>query len=181
MFGFFKSLPPVNDKSFSVNITPKGIIVNGKRKFSLPCDMKKLKKIFGSPRAVVLETDRENKVFLEAMHGGSAVTNRVNYSWDALGVYCYTLNGKKANCFGIRITDLPIAIYPQTPKIPFKGTVTIGGAPWLNAVKRGEDCEVFFNLSIGGGCSVIAEYTDDDKEPQTRTEQDFTEIEVQRG
>lgn len=180
MFAFFKSTPPVNDKSFLINITPKGVIINGKKKFSLPCDMKKLTKIFGSPRAAMFETDRENKEFLEAMHGQNTVTNRVNFSWDSLGVYCYTLNGKKATCFGIRITDQPIAIYPQTPKTPFRGTVTVNGSPWLEAVKRGEDCEVFFNL-INGEYSVIAEYTDDETDPWKRGEQDFTEIEVQKG
>lgn len=180
MFGFFKSKPPVNDKSFLINITDKGVIINGRKKFSLPCDMKRLNKIFGSPRAAMFETDRENKEFLEAMHGQNTVTNRVNYSWDALGVYCYTLNGKKATCFGVRINEKPVAIYPQTPKTSFKGVITVNGAPWLSTVKQGEDCEVFFNYTIGG-FSVIAEFTDDEIDPQERGEQDFTEIEVQKG
>ena len=150
MFGFFKSKPPVNDKSFLINITDKGVIINGRKKFSLPCDMKRLNKIFGSPRAAMFETDRENKEFLEA------------------------------TCFGVRINEKPVAIYPQTPKTSFKGVITVNGAPWLSTVKQGEDCEVFFNYTIGG-FSVIAEFTDDEIDPQERGEQDFTEIEVQKG
>lgn len=179
MFGWFKSTPPVNDGSFRIDICKKGISVNGKKKFSLPADLKKLIKIFGSPRAAVFETNRENKEFLEAMHGKNTVTNRVNYAWDSLGVYCYTLNGKRVSCFGIRTAETLKTYYPHSPKTAFRGVVTVNGEPWLKAVRSGEDCEVFLSLN-SFGYGIVAEYTDEEIEASLREERDFTGIEVQR-
>ncbi len=179
MFGWFRSSPPINNGDFKINIDQKGITINGKKKFSLPVDLKKLIKIFGSPRAAMFETDRENKEFLEEMHGKNTVTNRVNYAWDLLGVYCYTLNGKKVGCFGIRTAETLKTAYPHSPRAAFRGVVTINGEHWLNAIKRGEDCEVFLNLN-SLGYSIIAEYTDDEISPSVRGEQDFKGIEIQR-
>ena len=178
MFGFFKSTPPVNDTTFTIDITANGVKINGKKKFSLPVDMKKLSKIFRNPRAVGFETKREDKEFLEAMHGKNTVTNRVNYAWDNLGVYAYTQNGKTASCFGIRVGE-NVNMYPHMPKVPCRGIVTVNGAPWLPALKRGEDTMVFLRIQVGA-YGVIAEYTDDDIDPQQRTEKDFTEIEIQK-
>lgn len=178
MFGFFKSAPPVNNKTFTIDITANGVKINGKKKFSLPVDIKKLSGIFGNPRAVAFETKREDKEFLEAMHGKNTVTNRVNYTWDDLGVHAYTHNGSTVTCFGIRVGE-NVNMYPHTPKVPCHGIVTVNGAPWLPALKRGEDAVVFLRISVGA-YGVTAEYTNEDIDPQQRTENDFTELEIQK-
>lgn len=182
MFEFLKNLftkmTVVNDKSFTLDLSEKGVTVNGKKTFGIPENMEKLKKIFGNPRAVTFETKREDKEFLEGMHGKNTVTNRVNYAWDDLGIYTYTLNGKQISCFGIRIGE-HVNMYDHIPKKPFCGTLTIKGEPWLRVAKRGADEEVFLRVYMGS-YGIIAEYTDDDIETQNRTEQDFTEIEIQK-
>lgn len=178
MFGFFKSNSLLEGKGFTIDITPKKIIINGKKKFSLPADIKKLCKIFGNPRGVGFDTKRDDKEFLESMHGKNTVTNRVNYAWDSLGVYAYTQNGKAVTCFGIRVGE-NVNMYPHIPASVFRGTVTVNGMPWLNALKRGEDDMVFLKIRLGE-YSVIAEYTDEDIEAKQRGENDFTEIEIQR-
>lgn len=92
----------MNDKTFTTDIAANGVKVNGKKKFSLPVDIKRLSEIFGNPRAVAFETKREDKEFLESMHGKNTVTNRVNYTWDDLCVHAYAHNGSTVTCFGIR-------------------------------------------------------------------------------
>lgn len=161
-----------------MDITANGVKVNGKKTFSLPVDIKKLSGIFGDPRAVAFETKREQKEVLEAMHGKNTVTNRVNYTWDDLGVCAYTHNGSTVTCFGIRVGE-NVSMYPHTPQVPCHGIVTVNGAPWLAALKRGEDAMVFLRISVGA-YGVIAEYTNDNIDPRQRSEKDFTEISIQK-
>lgn len=132
--------------------------------------------VLGEPRKVSFKTDPENKEFLEKLHS-SPVTDRVNYAWDELGLMCYTYNGKVVTTFGICMQPSDCAS-PATPRMLFGGTVLIGGQPWFPVVMRGEDCDVMRELNFGEYL-LTAEYTDFDQDDDTRTEKDFTGIEIQ--
>lgn len=85
------------------------------------------------------------------------VTNCVNYTWDDLGIYCYTRNGKVISSFGFMFRNT--LELKHSPKKMFSGVLTINGQPWQEAIMQGVDSEFFRELVLGG-YTVIAEYTD---------------------
>lgn len=180
MFDFFKRLfnrvtPIAKDEPVQIDITDSKIIIN-KNKLSIPCSIERIAAVLGSPRAQRYETKPEDKNFLQKMHNGAPVTDRVNYMWDGLGIKCYTLDGKTVNTFGIELNK-GVLEYPNVPKCLFCGTVTIKGQPWLSAIKSGSDEMVLQKLRVGN-FNICAEYVDIDQDMNLRTENDYTGIEI---
>lgn len=180
MFEIFKNLfnkitPIKSGDSIYIDITNKKIKINS-NKISIPCDIDKLALILGQPRAQHYETKSDDKVFLEKLHNNAKVTDRVNYMWDNLGIKCYTLDGKTVNTFGIELNK-GILEYPNVPQRLFEGTLTINGQHWLPVIKSGRDEMVLQKKQIGY-YSLCAEYVDIDQDMSSRTEKDYTGIEV---
>ncbi|MCM1164655.1 MAG: hypothetical protein NC299_12680 [Lachnospiraceae bacterium] len=172
---FGKKTPEVSEKTlnFTIDIQGDCFIINGSR-LEVPMHIDALAAVLGEPRRVSFKTKLEDREFLERLHG-EPVTDRVNYAWDELGLMCYTYNGKVVNTFGICFRG---GKSPSNPKGLFGGTVLIGGQPWFPVMMSGEDCEVLRELYFGEYL-LTAEYADFDQDDGTRTEKDFTGIEIQ--
>ncbi|MDE7399940.1 MAG: hypothetical protein K2N06_10485 [Oscillospiraceae bacterium] len=163
-------------KSMKIDIRNDGFIINGK-KMEVPMHIDAFSAILGKPRAVKFKTDKENREFLEEMHN-EPVTKRVNYTWDDLGLMCYTLNGKVVNTFGICLN--PKEYYIESdPRTLFGGTVTIMGDDWFEAIMMGVDKEIIRDLGIGDTMLVTAEYVEPFLDDSERDKTSFTGLEIQ--
>lgn len=164
-----------SSRNFSIDICDDHFMING-TKLDIPMHIDALTAVLGKPRSVSFKTEEKDRKFLENLHS-EPVTNRVNYTWDAMGLMCYTYNGKVVNTFGI-------CIQPQTnnarsnPKELFEGRITINGQPWLPVVLAGKDCEVMREVYLGSYL-ISAEYTDFMQDDATRDETSFTGLEIQ--
>ena len=181
--GFFGSLfgkktekaSGFSSKNYTIDICDNYFVING-NKLDLPIHIDALAAVLGKPRSVSFKTDEKDRQFLEELHS-EPVTKRVNYTWDALGLKCYTLNGKVVNTFGI-CTQPQTNNAPSNPKGLFEGRITINGQPWLPVVMAGKDCEVMREVYLGSYL-ISAEYTDFEQDDVTRDETSFTGLEIQ--
>lgn len=176
-----KKQPAFGQASDSGNITidirEDGFVINGK-KLDIPTHIKALSDVLGKPsRKTAFKTSEEDKEVYAKMHPGEILVQRVNYTWDGLGLMCYTNNGSVVNCFGICMNPAGYNA-ASDPKSMFKGTVLINGKPWLGVMKAGKDLEVFRKVILGS-YSLVAEYTDFEQDDSTRGESSFTGIEIQ--
>lgn len=162
-------------KNFSIDIRDDCFVING-QKLEVPMHIDALSKVLGEPRAKHFKTDSETQHVLEVMHS-EPISNRVNYTWDELGLMCYTYNGKVVNTFGICIQP-QTNDSPSNPKMLFGGKLTINGEAWLPVIKAGRDEDVFRELYVGNYL-ITAEYTDFDQDDETRDETSFTGLEIQ--
>lgn len=160
---------------FTIDIRGDCFVINGQR-LEVPIHISALESVLGKPRAEKFKTDAETRQALEAMHG-ELVTKRVNYTWDALGLVCFTHNGKVADTFGIQ-TQKQTNNARSNAKSLFKGTITINGSPWLPVIMAGKDCEVMRQAYVGDYL-ITAEYTDFMQDDSTRDETSFTGLEIQ--
>lgn len=151
-------------------ITLNGVVID------IPTHIDALSKILGKPRKAVFKKDKDMNSALDS--------KRVNYTWDKLGLCCYTRNGGVVYCFEMRLNKGEICP-KHYPKEFFRGKVKINGTPWLEAVKNApptplapDEPEFFREITLGG-YSAVAEYVDFTQDESTRTEKDFTTLSVQ--
>lgn len=180
--GFFRSLfgkktvkAPAFSGEITIDIRKHCFVING-NKLEVPIHIDALSAVLGEPRAHRFKTDANARQVLETTRG-EPVTNRVNYTWDALGLMCYTHNGKVVNTFGIQ-TQKQTNVSPSNAKSQFMGTITINGQPWLPVIMAGKDCDVMRQVCVGEYL-ITAEYTDFDQDDLTRDETSFTGLEIQ--
>ena len=181
--GFFSALfgkktekaSGVSSRDYSIDIRDNCFVING-QKLDLPIHIGALTAVLGKPRSVSFKTNDKDREFLEDLHS-EPVTNRVNYTWDKLGLMCYTYNGKVVNTFGICIQP-QTNNSPSNPKGLFEGRLTMNGLPWLPVVMAGKDCEVMREVYMGSYL-ISAEYVDFGQEDSTRDETSFTGLEIQ--
>ncbi len=161
MFGIFKKrsgTAPFPAEQCSVDFSENGMTING-MKLDVLVHLDAAVKLLGNPRSEKYKTSAENREFLEGVHGNGMVTNRVNYTWDDIGIYCYTLNGKVVHCFGFKMSNNGDLHLKHDPEKLFSGTLTICGRPWQQVIALGEDCEVLRELRVGDYL-ITAEYAD---------------------
>lgn len=172
--GFFDFLKKKQTSEVkTLNITAKGLEIDGVP-LDLPTHISAANKLLGKPRGVTYKPNPETD---KALGGAGVVSKRVNYAWDKLGLYCYTKNGTVLSAFGIRLT-LKGGNFKHYPENIFAGKVTIEGKPWFEVMNSASDCDVFRKLVLGG-YSIISEYVDFDAQPESRTAEDYTCIEIQ--
>ncbi|MDE6728818.1 MAG: hypothetical protein K2J80_12920 [Oscillospiraceae bacterium] len=174
---FGKKIVKVSENSaeITIDIRKHCFVING-NKLEVPIHINALSAVLGEPRAHRFKTDAAARHVLETTRG-EPVTDRVNYTWDALGLMCYTHNGKVVNTFGIQ-TQKQTNGSPSNAKSQFKGTITINGQPWLPVIMAGKDCDVMRQVYVGEYL-ITAEYTDFDQDDSTRDETSFTGLEIQ--
>lgn len=181
-FDFFKRLFKGSDKKqadapavTTINITDKGLEVNGEL-LDLPVHISSLERLFGEPRAIKYETSPEMRQFLEEIHGKGMVTNRVNYAWDELGLFCFTMNAKVVSTFAIRLSTKGDT-HKHFPISAFKGTVLINGKPWFEVMKNAVDQETSCQY-VMDFYSVRAEYINCNETQETRKADGFMTISI---
>lgn len=165
-------------EGYVIDIRGDCFIINGTR-IEVPTHIDKLTAVLGKPRAEKFKNKPGDKEFFERTEH-EQVTKRVNYMWDELGLKAYTLNGSVVNTFEIEFKKADYETKRSATKTKFKGTVTVNGNPWFGEIMAGKDFEVF-RRRIVGNYSLTAEYADFEQDDDTRTENDFTGIEIQLG
>lgn len=176
LFGKKKYEVKESSRGFTIDIGGGCFVINGKR-LEVPIHIEALSEVLGKPRKTAFKTSDEDKEIFEKLHPGEVLVQRVNYTWDDLGLMCYTNNGKVVNCFGICLNETDYSV-ASNPKCLFGGTVLINGKPWLGEMLSGKDCDVFRELIVGNYL-LTAEYTDFDQDDSTRGESSFSGIEIQ--
>lgn len=170
-----KHEPKLSSEMISIEITEQGFTING-TVVEIPCHIDTLKTLLGKPREVVYQTPRSQIPSQMLAQFPELAAKRINYTWDSLGIYCYTNANSVVNCIGVqRRVRLQVN---HTPKAMFAGTITIMGEPWYQAVRQGEDMEVHRRIVVGH-YSVVSEYADFSAVESTGTEADYSGIEVQ--
>ena len=172
LFGFFKKKNAVSPADVKIELADDRIVINGKS-VDIPAHINVLTAILGKPRATA--GPKDNPIDKEL------ISKPTNYTWDSLGVYCYTKNGSVIFCFGIRLNEGDICP-KHFPSEFFSGTVTINGMPWYEAVRTLPNIEKdipFFKKIALGGYSAVIEYVDFEADPDSRTQKDYTSIEIQ--
>ena len=165
-FDIFKKKPVFSDPArIRIALGENKIAING-APVGLPSHINALAKLLGKPRKVVCPTTDDG-------------VQRINYAWDELGLYCYTENGLTVHCLGIRMNagDFSTDFFPTEF---FKGSVTVNGAPWFNAMRVAENMD-FFKKLVLGKYSAVSEFVDFEADDNLRTEKDYTGIEIQIG
>ena len=163
-------------KGYSIDICDNYFVING-QELDMPIHINALTAVLGKPRAQRFKTDAESQQILESLHS-EPVSKRVNYTWDDLGLMCYTYNGKVVNTFGICIQP-QTNDSPSNPKSLYKGKISINGGPWLPVIMAGEDCDFFREAQVGSSYLITAEYKDFEQDDITRNENGFTGLEIQ--
>ncbi len=176
LFGKKKFEVKESSRGFTIDICGDCFVINGKR-LDVPIHIDALSDILGKPRKTGFKTSDEDKEIYERLHPGEVLVQRVNYTWDDLGLMCYTNNRSVVNCFGICLNETNYNV-ASNPKCLFGGTVLINGKPWLGEMLKGNDTEVFRELIVGSYL-LTAEYTNFEQDDSTRDESSFTGIEIQ--
>lgn len=156
---FGRKNPKINAQELVLEITEGKLIVNGKA-VDIPCHLSVLTNIFGKPRK-----------FVGKKHGN------VNFTWDNLGIYCYTKGNSVVYCFGVKVNCGGIST-DLDPKTTFKGTLTIGGEPWEEFMAGGEDMEVARQRKYCG-YSLFSEYADMDNGDKNGCHGAYSGVEIQ--
>lgn len=157
-----------------INLSSRGIEVDGEL-LDVPVHIFAAKRLLGKPRAERFRTGQYAKQVLERRFGKGTVKRRVNYAWDKLGIYCYTLDGKVINTFGIRLSTEG-KYYRQYPISVFKGTLTIEGKPWTEVIKDAAD-KVTCCHYHAGGYFIKIDYNELREKSKTREKKDYVRVE----
>ncbi|MBQ8171926.1 MAG: hypothetical protein IJZ95_08065 [Oscillospiraceae bacterium] len=171
LFDTFKKQPIISAESLNINITDNGMQINGTF-IQLPCSVELLAAILGKPREVAYQPSKSqiNPMLPELS------AKRINYSWDALGVYCYTRSDSMVNCIGVQHK---VSIKTNlTPENPFCGTLTVNGITWHEAARKGEDTEAYRRIVLGEYSAVFV-YADFSNPEGIGNADDYTGTEFQ--
>lgn len=153
-FDLFRKKPALDTDRLVINITENGVDVNGTH-IALPCNIDSLKYLFGHARKTVHSlsfTPEEN----------------YNYTWDKIGLYCYSKGGSIVHNISVRMNGEPDLSY--SPSSLFSGLCTINGENWFDVMKNAEtewlEDEGFrvpvFKRTTIGKYSLISEFTNED-------------------
>ena len=179
LFGKKKTLDTSNLRPVEISERSKGItidirddrfMINGKE-FDIPSHIDLFKAVFGEPRVTECETTDAMREFLEEI-SGEPVTNRANYTWDELGLECYTYDGKTVNSFCVYLSPSKYES-DAAPRMMFGGTLTINEQHWLPVIKRGKK-----EKAIIGKYSVIADPIDYNQRISKANETSFKRINI---
>ena len=175
LFDIFKKKAAPSSESLTINITPKEIEINGTA-VTLPCPVEELTKLLGKPREVVYQTQKSDIPTRRLAKYPELAAKRVNYTWDKLGIYCYTLTDPVISCIGVQHrVRVQVA---HTPSDMFTGKLTINGVEWSSVMRSGADMRVYRQITIGG-CSINSGYADFPAVEKLGTADDYTGIEIQ--
>ncbi|MBD5111188.1 MAG: hypothetical protein HDT42_01430 [Ruminococcaceae bacterium] len=157
-------------KGITIDIRDDRLMINGKE-FDIPSHIDAFKAVFGEPRVTECETTDAMREFLEEI-SGEPVTNRANYTWDELGLECYTYDGKTVNSFCVYLSPSKHES-DAAPRMMFGGTLTINEQHWLPVIKRGKK-----EKAIIGKYSVIANLIDYNQRISKTDETSFQRINI---
>lgn len=163
-------------KGITVDVRDDRLMING-REFDIPMHIDAFKDVFGEPRVTECETTDAMREFLEES-SGELVTNRANYTWDELGLECYTYDGKTVNSFCVYLSPSKYES-DAAPRMMFGGKFTINEQHWLPIIKRGKKvCGGTSQNAIIGKYSVIAGLIDYNQRISKTNETSYNSINI---
>ena len=171
-FDLFRKKPALDTDRLVINITENGVDANGTH-IALPCNIDSLKYLFGHARQTV--------------HPAHFTPEKnYNYTWDKIGLYCYSKGGSIVHNISVRMNGEPDL--PCSPSSLFSGLCTINGENWFDVMKNAETewledegfrVPVFKRVRLGN-YSVISEFTAEDlSDGNANTPEDLMNIEVE--
>lgn len=161
-------------KSITIDIRDDCFMIDDKR-FDIPADIDAFKNVFGEPRVTEFETTDAMREFLEES-SGKPMTNRANYTWDELGLECYTYDGKTVNSFCIYLNTSEHES-DAAPHMMFGGKLTINGQHWLLIIKSGK-IRGFYPHAYVGKYSLTAGLIDSNQKVSKTNETSFTSVNI---
>ena len=171
LFDLFRK-PALNTSRLVINLTEDGFDVNGTH-IALPCNIDALKYLFGRARETVHQLNFTNEI-------------NYNYTWDKIGLYCYSKGGTIVHALSVRMNGEPDLSY--SPRSLFGGFFTINGENWFEVMKNGETewledegfkIPVFKRINMGR-YSVVSEFTNEDiSDGSVNIPDDLKNIEVE--
>ena len=165
--------------SVTVDIKENGIVING-TEFAGKIVIDDLKNVLGEPRLFELKPDKNLQEALEQKFGKGNV-HVIKYTWDNLGIYANTNDGKLITDMGFAFNNRDKTA-PQTPKSDFAGTITLNGNSWLQEMRNSKSFKAFktyYNVKVGG-YYMFAEFLPESKDKEDKTEDDFALIALER-
>ena len=175
LFDAFKKQPVIAPENLNINITDNGMQLNGAL-VQLPCTVDSLTAILGKPREVVYQTPKSQIDPMMLAQFPELAAKRINYTWDALGVYCYTRSDSMVNCIGVQ-HKVRLKVN-HTPESLFCGTLTVNGTSWHEAARNGEDMEAYRRIILGEYSAVFG-YADFSNPEGIGNADDYTGTEFQ--
>lgn len=157
-------------KGIAIDVRDDRLMINGKE-FDIPMHIDAFKDVFGEPRVTEFETTDAMRGFLEES-SGEPVTNRANYTWDELGLECYTYDGKTVNSFCVYLSPSKYESN-AAPRMMFGGKLTINEQHWLPVIKRGKK-----EKAIVGKYSVIVGLIDYNQRISKTNESSYDSINI---
>ncbi|MGN0678779.1 MAG: hypothetical protein ACI4JS_03860 [Oscillospiraceae bacterium] len=161
---FFRNLfggnkPKISSENLVLDVSENKLTVNGKS-VDIPCHLSVLTGIFGKPRKFV------------------GKNSHVNYTWDDLGLYCYTMGNNVVYCIAVKV-NLARFMTKFYPKCPFKGTLTIFGEQWEEFIYCGEDRYEIYKRRVVNGLALSSEYVDGDNLDRNGCHGAYSVVEIQ--
>ncbi|MDE7399941.1 MAG: hypothetical protein K2N06_10490 [Oscillospiraceae bacterium] len=185
LFGKKKTLDTSNVRPVEISERSKGITIDihndcfmiNSIEFDIPTHIDAFKAVFGEPRVTEFETTGAMREYLEES-SGKPVTNRTNYTWDELGMECYTYDGKTVNSFCMYLNASEYES-DAAHHMMFGGKLTINEQHWLPVIKRGKEaCGGTSQKAIVGKYSVIAGLIDYNQRISKTNETSFESINI---
>ncbi len=147
-------------EALDINITEDAFIING-NKIEIPCHIESLTGLLGTPRKTRCSKN-----------------SNLNYTWDELGVYCYTKGNNIVNCFAVLARNGELSL-KYLPKSTFAGRLSILGKPWEETMSHGVDEEGFARSLQLENFSIFSEYVDFGKGDSEGFEGAYSNAEIQ--
>lgn len=156
---FGKKSTEINADELVFEVNESGIVINGKN-VDIPCHLSVLTKMLGKPRRFVGKN-----------------SENVNFTWDNLGICCYTKGNKVVYCVGVKV-NIGVVTMRYDPKKLFSGRLTISGEPWETVMSGGEDLEIGRRL-VYGEYSLFSEYASIEKGDKNGCHGAYSGVEIQ--
>ncbi len=169
-------------QDITINVTEEYIEINGKQ-FMLPIKMEELFDIFGAAQKhtfgkidIDFLTKEDNDLINEAVS-----EQRANFTWNDLGLYAYTNEGRYADCLMVMLRPSTDGSDPEHyPQNMFGGTLTINGEHWfefLKSVKPEYSNSKNKNRKLGRYI-IFGDFTEREFKDKKRTYRHYSSIQI---
>ncbi len=169
-------------QNITINVTEEHIEINGKQ-YMLPIKMEELFDIFGEAQKHTfgkIDIDfltKEDNDFINE----SVSEQRANFTWNDLGLYAFTNEGRYADCLMAMLRPSTDGSDPEHyPQNMFGGTLTINGAHWFEFLKpiKPEYSNSSNKKRKLGRYIIYGEFTEREFKDKKRTDKHYSSIQI---
>ncbi|MBQ8196276.1 MAG: hypothetical protein IJZ47_13050 [Oscillospiraceae bacterium] len=169
-------------QDITINVTEEYIEINGKQ-VVLPVKMEELFDMFSAAQKHTfgkIDIDfltKEDNDFINE----SVSEQRANFTWNDLGLYAYTNEGRYADCLMVMLRPSTDGSDPEHyPQNMFGGTLTISGAHWFEFLKsvKPEYSNSSNKHRTLGRYVIYGEFTEREFKDKKRTDKHYSHIQI---